>query len=216
MKTATDEPTPETATNTPAPAVKTSAQVKAVIARHDDPMFWLSVIPEDYEIYISSSGTTPEIPKKSKHKIKIVDGIGEVSEAGHWVKYIVDNYDTLADVNIFLKGSPHLSAVPNILFQLERKDIAEPFAYLTSSNLQETTVDGKARTLIQSAVGRGHTIVPQASGGIWGGQHYATKETIKKYPKQHYVDILSACAIAGFSNEIEMAYNCVYGIPPKA
>lgn len=191
--------------------------VRVIVARHNEPVDWLPAVPEDYEIYISNSGETPvDIPKKAKHKIQIVKVPNKGREAGHWLRYVADNYDKLADINVFLQGSPHIGHTADILFHMERSDLSESFGYLTSKDCHGSRIDGNARTLIQSAVGRAYAIVPQASGGVWGGQHYAKREVLANYQRQHYLDILEFADTDNFAHKIEHAYNCVYGIPPKA
>lgn len=190
--------------------------VRVVIARHNESVDWITAIPEDYEIYISNSGTDPvSIPKKAKHLIRIIDTRNSGREAGHWLRYIVDNYNNLTDVTIFLQGTPNVGHTADILFNIERNDIKEPFGYITSTDLQYRKMEGRGRSMIQEAVGRSYKIVPQATGGVWGGQHYVSKNVLLSNPKEYYADILTYSETDKFAHNLEHAYNCVYGIPPK-
>lgn len=197
---------------------KKQPSVCVVVARHNEPIDWLPALPEDYDIYISNSGKDdPAIPKVP-NKVQVVRVANEGREAGHWIRYIAENYNGLADINVFLQGSPHIGHTNDILFHIERSHLTESFSYLASTDQSSRKLEGLGRTLIQTSVGRKYSIVPQSSGGVWGGQHYASKEAIKKYPQEYYQDILKKAASEGygFAAKLEHAYNCVYGIPPKA
>lgn len=190
--------------------------VRVVVARYEEPLDWLTTIPEDYEIYVSNSGkSSPEIPSVP-NPVKVVQVPNEGREAGHWIRYIADNYNNLADINVFLQGSPHIGHTNDILFHMERSDLFGSFRYLTSKDNRMAKIEGEGRALIQSAVGRKYVIVPMATGGVWGAQHYATKETIRNYHEEHYRMILKYANTPKFGNKLEHAYNCVYGIPPIA
>lgn len=211
MKNNTESPS-----NLIATPINKLPSVQVIVAHYEESLDWLPALPEDYTIYISHSGKTDPVIPKIPNKLKVVKVANEGREAGHWIRYTADNYNDLADINIFLQGSPHIGHTPDILFHMERSDVTEPFAYLMSKDFNGTRIDGNARTLIQSAIGRKYTIVPQATGGVWGGQHYATRETLQKYPEEHYRAILKFSETEHFAHKIEHAYNCVYGIAPKA
>lgn len=195
--------------------------VRVVVARHTEELEWLALLPEDYEIYISNSGDDiSDIPSYVSPRVVVarVENIGR--EAGHWLKYIVDNYDNLSDINVFLQGAPHVGHTPDILFKMERPDIeGRNFAYLCASR-EPTRLLGEGsfqpRTLIGSAVGRKFKIVELSTGGVWGGQHFVTKEAIQKYPLEWYSAILGKADKPMFANSFEHAWNVVYGVPPDS
>jgi hypothetical protein len=213
-KKATDAPT--------APEPETLKTVRLVIARYREKMDWLVAIPEDYQIYISNSGdrNTLDIPLSVASRVEVVDTPNVGREAGHWLRYVVARYDDLADINVFLQGSPYQGHTPDILFKMERPDLeAKPFKYLCAPPAPTRFLgDGTGfapRALIAIAVARKYPIVPLASGGVWGAQHQAAREVIHNYPKEWYEMILAKAATDKFANIMEHAYNVVYGVPPE-
>lgn len=212
-KKATDAPT--------APEPESLKTVRLVIARYREKMDWLVAIPEDYQIYISNSGDrkTLDIPPSVAARVEVVDTPNVGREAGHWLRYVVARYDDLADINVFLQGSPYQGHTPDILFKMERPDLeAKPFKYLcapvTPTRFLGDGTGFAPRALIAIAVARKYPIVPLASGGVWGAQHLATRAVIHNYPKDWYEMILAKAATDKFANIFEHAYNVVYGVPP--
>jgi hypothetical protein len=208
-------------TETTLPSQPSQPTVRLVVARYKEKLDWLGAIPPDYEIYISNSGdsSTLEIPSSVKSRVKVVHTPNVGREAGHWLRYIVDHYDSLADINVFLQGAPYVGHTPDILFRLERSDLeVAPFKYLcTPATPTRFLVDGTGftpRALIAIAVARKYPVVALASGGVWGGQHQATREIIHNNPKEWYEIILSKAAIDKFANTLEPAWNVVYSVPP--
>ena len=193
--------------------------VRVVVARHSEELEWLVLLPEDYEIYISNSGEDiSDIPASVAPKVVVARVENAGREAGHWLRYIVDNYNTLADINVFLQGAPHVGHTPDVLFKVERPDIEDRgFAYLCASR-KPTQVLGEGsfqpRTLIGTAVGRKFKIVELSTGGVWGAQHFVTKETIQNYPLEWYEAILSKANKPMFAHTFEHAWNVVYGVSP--
>ena len=139
----------------------------------------------------------------------------EGREAGHWIRYIANHYDDLADITVLLQGSPHIGHTGDILFNLERSDLDGDFRYLLTNDRRSRVIDASiGRTIIQSAVGRKYRIVPQATGGVGGGQHFVRKEVLQSHPAEYYAAILSKATTPQFARAVEHAYNCVYGLPP--
>lgn len=198
------------------------SSVRVVVARHKEELDWLVAVPEDYEIYVSNSSGEEQvgIPDMVADRVVVKSVENSGREAGHWLRYIVDCYDSLADYNIFVQGAPHVGHTGDILFQMERKDLAhKSFKYLCAK-VEPTRYLGAGsgftpRALIATAVGRKYPIQHHASGGVWGGQHYATREVIHNYPKEWYELILSKSAKPMFANTFEHAWNVVYGVAPE-
>jgi len=192
--------------------------VCVVIARYNENLDWLGAVPEDYELYISNSGEaiSPDDFKSNPiTSIVPVPNLGR--EAGHWLRYIVTNYKNLADINVFLQGSPHIGHTSNILFEMERTHLKHPFCYLTSNDCCERSIPcGIARTFVQAAVGRKYKTVPLGSGGVWGGQFYATKETILKNPLEYYEALLNAVETDKHKSAyaLEYGWNVALGFSP--
>lgn len=193
--------------------------VCVVIARFSEPLDWLRSLPEDYELYISNSGEvlSREELKTSTDVVTIAPVPNLGREAGHWIRYMVTNYNNLADINVFLQGNPHIGHTTNILFEMERSHLKHPFCYLTSKDCCETIIPcGIARTFVQSSVGRKYKTVPLRSGGVWGGQFYATKETIRNNPLEYYQDLLKAVESDKHKSAyaLEYGWNVALGYPP--
>jgi len=194
--------------------------VRVVVARHSEELEWLALLPEDYEIYVSNSGEViSDIPAEIAPRVNIASVENTGREAGHWLRYIVNNYNSLTDINVFLQGAPHVGHTPDVLFKMERSDIeGRNFAYLCASR-EPTRVLGEGsfqpRTLIGTAVGRKFKIVELSTGGVWGAQHFVTKETIQKYPLEWYTAILTKANKPMFAHTFEHAWNVVYGVPPN-
>jgi hypothetical protein len=190
--------------------------VRIVLARHGEPdIDWVCTLPEDYEIYLSDSGKSDiSIPACIKvDRVKVPNG---GRESSHWLRYIVENYDRLADVNVFLQAAPHIGHTPDILFDLGRERYTAPFGYLYMPPSERRVVQGPARTFVQIAVGRAYKSAPCINGGHWGGQHYAKREQIMSQPIEWYELILDACVKNDRSAyDLEYGYNVVYGYGPE-
>ncbi len=187
--------------------------VCVVVARYNERLDWLPCLHEDYAIHISNSGN--EIKDVLPIRAVVEDVPNEGREAGHWIRYIVNHYNNLADITVFLQGSPHIGHTGDILFNLERSNLDGDFRYLLSNDIRSRVMEGSlGRTIIQSAVGRKYRIVPQATGGVWGGQHFVRKEVLQSHPIDYYAAILSKAGTPSFAHAIEHSYNCVYGLPP--
>jgi hypothetical protein len=198
----------------------TKKTVRVIVGRHAEDLDWLVLLPEDYQIYISNSGEEIlDIPNNIADRTVVARVENTGREAGHWLRYIVSNYENLADINVFLQGSPHIGHTPNVLFKIERHDIeGKGFCYLCSDR-KPTRLLGEGsfqpRTLIGTAVGRKFPIVELSTGGVWGAQHYATKKTIQNYPLEWYSSILSKANKPMFAHTFEHAWNVIYGVPPE-
>lgn len=71
-----------------------------VVARFNEDLDWLKKVPWNYIVYNKGE----DLPAWIKNEIKLQYNIGR--EAYSYLKYIIDNYDTLPDYIIFAQGNP--------------------------------------------------------------------------------------------------------------
>jgi hypothetical protein len=224
----------------PSPA-KAKKSIRVVIARYRELLDWLPLIPEDYEIYVSNSGgVEAEIPEGVRKRTKVVNVPNGGRECGHWWRYILSNYDRLADIQIFLQASPHIGHTNDILFGdwlepdivISRIDEAEGFSYIYDRSIKRGLAGGNfdAHMLICQAHGRKYLPLPPPAGATdWGGQHFVSREVIQNRPKDFYQGMVNfGCSADEVANEVpaaallkhrtswiyERAMNIIYNIWP--
>lgn len=189
--------------------------VRVVVAHYNEPLKWLETIPSDYAITVSYAGTRPQIPDDLTNPIQTEKTENGGKDCGQWVRWIARHYDKLDDVIIFLQGNPFFGHTPNILFQINRKELKNDFDYF-----------GSLRPLHKN-VGRGWQfgeltwIVPAEfhvepfSCGVWGSQHYVTKSVIHRRPKSFYERLARISLELGgskFGDICEHFFNVIYGV----
>lgn len=222
-------------------SVKTKKSLRVVVARYNEPLKWLPLIPDGIDIYVSNSGQSePDIPEKVKKRTKVVRVPNGGRECGHWWRYIISNYENLADAHIFLQGSPHIGHTSDILFGnwlepdyvFSRLAEAKGFSYIYDKSKKRGTAGGNfdAQMLICEVHGRKYLPLPPLAGATdWGGQHYVSREVITSRPKHFYQEMVDFCCDpAGASLEhpsapllnhrtawvYERAMNIIYNIWP--
>jgi hypothetical protein len=177
--------------------------IRVVVARYCEPLDWLVLVPEGYEIYVSNSGENdPAIPIQVKGRTKVVKVQNGGRECGHWWRYIVANYDQLADIQIFVQGGPDQGHTTDLLFGpwLERHCVeqrmrdAEGFSYVFDQSLRPRLPGGgeyHAHMFICQAHGRKYLPLPRPVGkSDWGGQHFVSREVIQNRPKEFYEGLI--------------------------
>lgn len=180
---------------------KERALIRVVVARYREPLDWLPLVPDGYEIYVSNSGDSePKIPEKVKDRTKVVKVQNGGREVGHWLRYITSNYDDLADIHIFLQGSPHIGHTDDILLGqwLERPYVearvaeAKGFSYVYDKSTKRVASGGNdAAMAICNAHGRSYLpLPPPLSGSDWGGQHFVSREVIRNRPLEFYQGLI--------------------------
>ena len=87
-------------------------QKSIVIARYKEDLSWIDSIPSDYNVIIYDK--SPANSKKIPNAIKLPN-VGR--EAHTYLRYIVDNYNSLPDVTVFAQGNPfdHCHGFINLL-----------------------------------------------------------------------------------------------------
>ena len=179
-------------------SAKAKKSIRVVVARYRELLDWLSLIPEDYEIYVSNSGgVEAEIPEGVRKRTKVVNVPNGGRECGHFWRYIISNYDRLADIQIFLQGAPHIGHTGDILFGdwlepavvIPRIEEAKGFSYIYDKSITRGPAGGNfdAQMLICQAHGRKYLPLPTPAGATdWGGQHFVSREVIQNRPKDFY------------------------------
>lgn len=176
--------------------------IRVVVARYNEPLDWLPLVPEGYEIYVSNSGEEdPFIPEPVRTRTKVVNVSNGGRETGHWLRYIVSNYNDLADIHIFIQGSPHIGHTTDLLFGrwLERPYVesrvaeANGFSYICDQSQKRVASGGNDPAMaICMAHGRKFLpLPPPLSGSDWGGQHFVAREVIKNRPLEFYEGLIA-------------------------
>jgi hypothetical protein len=187
-------------------SARNEKNIRVVVARYNETLDWLPLIPEGYEIYVSNSGEeTPLIPEQVRTRTKVVNVLNGGRETGHWLRYIISNYDALADIHIFIQGCPYMGHTTDLLFGewLERPYVearvaeARGFSYIYDKSTNRVASGGHDPAMaICMAHGRKFLpLPPPLSGGDWGGQHFVTREVIKNRPLEFYEGLVAyGCA----------------------
>lgn len=209
METTTIDPVKKTK-----PAPSNQPSIRVVVAHHNEPLQWLQGVPEDYSITISYAGEEPVIPSRAP-KVTIEKTPNGGKDCGQWVRWIAKHYDELDDIILFMQGNPYTGHTPEILLNISRDKLTNIFDYFMSGRP------------FHKAVGKGWQfgeltwIVPAElhtqpfSCGVWGSQHYATKEVIRRRPKSFYERLARISLELGggrFGDICEYYFNVIYGV----
>ena len=187
--------------------------VRVVVAHYKEQLQWLTALPKDFSITISQAGEVPEIPKGINAKIEKTPNGGW--DCGQWIRWIDRNYENLDDIIVFLQGAPFIGHTSEILLEVNREKMTNIFDYFCNSRPFHTSV-GKG-----SAFGNLTWIVPPEyhvpaySCGVWGSQHYVTKEVIKRRSHDYYsrlADLSLNCSGITFQESCEHHFNVIYGL----
>jgi len=216
----------ETTTETPVIVKKTAPtasikpetnlpSVRVVVAHHNEPLNWIRAIPEDYDITISCAGSDPVIPKSVTRKLSIEKTGNGGKDCGQWVRWIAKHYDELDDIILFLQGSPYTGHTPEILLAITRDKITSIFDYFLSQRPFHKSVGkgGGYGTLTWMLPQKFH--VDPFSCGVWGSQHYVTKEVIHRRPREIYENLAKlSLELPGieFCESLEHYFNVIYGV----
>lgn len=175
-----------------------------VIARHEESVDWLNFLPpkneRKYRLTISNSGKSIDVTTADR----IVTRENYGREAGHYMEFIINNYDNLLDVVVFLQGGPWPHAAPSNLLEIFYGDpnFNHRMSFVGTNSpacIPKVQRWSEAEHIIKSGWQNekwpeerfGNGGVPWIIGG--GAQFYIKKETIHKRPKDHYERILE-CA----------------------
>lgn len=166
-----------------------------VLACHGEPMEWMSFLPKKskrkYQLTVSNSKGLTHFPMADR--VLAIPNGGR--EAGHYLNFIVENYDNLHPVTVFLQADPwphacsHISQLLAILFA--EPSFPDPLSYLGSRYSLfglEPMKGGPLDIILMDCCGR-----KGYSKGIpfsIGAQFYVTREIILNRPKKFYEKLL--------------------------
>lgn len=168
-----------------------------LLASHNEELEWLNFVPalrEEYEIVVyNSSGKNYPLADRTVQR----DNFGR--EAGHYLQYIVDNYDNLAETVVFMQASPwaHINGEAMTL-QLLRlfygsPDFPEPMCYLGAQYGSSTffTLDDAPELYSTMLPFYSNGDTPQWIPFTIGAQFYVQREVIRRLPVAYYEAVLS-------------------------
>lgn len=175
-----------------------------VLARYSEPMKWLKFIPRiderNYSIYLSNSGE--EIQNQKTNKEVLVENIGR--EAGHYLQYIISNYENLPEVAVFLQAEPwwhfalNVEAVMELFWGNPRFEF--PVCYIGQNyNTLGLPIEKHSikETIFKKAWGEEG--IPKSTGMAIGAQFYVKRDVVLKRPISHYQSILNCHTMDGVS-----------------
>jgi hypothetical protein len=158
-----------------------------VVARYSESLDWLQQINSEYQINVYNKGNAINNSFTTN-----LENIGR--EAHTYLKYIVDNYDNLAETIVFCQGNP-FPHCQNFIEQINLTKI-DSFQWLANS-LFDSDPFGKPhhhlhvdiKSFLQVALP--DIEVPANFKFGPGAQFIVTKETILSKPKEVYEKMLS-------------------------
>jgi len=175
-----------------------------VLARYSEPMKWLRFIPKrenrSYSIYLSNSGEETQNPNIDKEVF--VDNVGR--EAGHYLQYIISNYENLPDVVVFLQAEPWWHFSQNIESCMDlfwgNPRFEFPICYV-GENYNEIGLPIEKFSLKEVIFKKawGEEKIPKSIRMAIGAQFYVKKEIILKRPASHYQSFLDCHNMEGVS-----------------
>ena len=166
-----------------------------VLSHYKENLDWIDLLPEEknYDIVVCSSGGQ-EI---NNNKIKEVihrENFGR--EAGNYLNFIIEKYENLPDVCVFLQADPwchggsyHNPCVTLGLFY-GNPEFKDPMRYLNQSyeGLAIPVFGNKKLEDALKIVWKDKEIGKNIPASI-GAQFYVKKEVILKHPSESYVDL---------------------------
>jgi hypothetical protein len=188
-----------------------------VIASYREKMNWLTYLPEeskrDYTLTVSNSGGVTSFPNVDR----VLNVENACREAGHYLNFIIANYDNLHPVTVFLQADPwshaagHIEELLALLF--DKPTFQYPMSYLGApySSFGLPPMKGFPLDQILTKVW-GATPYPKSIPFSIGAQFYVTKEVILRKPKEYYEEILKEAKVCehSFAHLIEACWGNVF------
>jgi hypothetical protein len=175
--------------------IATKQKYEIVLARYSEQMKWLKYIPKkenrNYSIYLSNSGEETQALQVDREVF--VENIGR--EAGHYLQYIISNYENLSDVIVFLQAEPWWHFAQNIESPMElfwgnpRFDFPVCYIGQRYNELGLPIDKHSTKEAIFKSAWKDDEI-PKSIKMAIGAQFYVKKEIILKRPVSHYQTIL--------------------------
>lgn len=174
-----------------------------VLASYRESLSWLDYLPKKakrkYNITVSNSGGITDVPSADR-VINVPNG---GREAGHYLNFIVENYDNLHPVTVFMQADPwphaagHITVLLAMLFGTPTFD--SPICYLgqkyASRGLEPMVGSPIDKLLTELWSGTYPIGIPFSIGA----QFYVTKETILRQPKEYYEKLSAVSRDSSFS-----------------
>lgn len=168
-----------------------------VLASHKESLAWLDYLPEEskrkYVITVSNSGGITDVPSADR----VISTPNGGREAGHYLNFIVENYDNLHPVTVFLQADPwphaHMyiaqllemffgdASFPDRLSYLGRRYDTTGLSPMPNSPLDQILKDCW-----------GNSDYPKGIGFTIGAQFYVTRDVVRAMPKEYYEKLLEA------------------------
>jgi len=174
---------------------KKKPKFQILIARYNEPLEYLKYIPEkknrDYELIVSNSGNPQDSFECDRTIVR--ENVGR--EAGHYLDFMASEYESMADVVVFIQaGCFHHATINTILELFWGKP---SFPHLMSFLGSETLVGvpkihkwSEAEHIMKSSWQEKQWTQP-IEGKPWviggGAQFYIKKEIVLKRPPEHYL-----------------------------
>ena len=174
-------------------------QYEIVVASYKEPMNWLNFLPktEDRPFKLTISNSADRTDFSNVDRVINIENAGR--EAGHYLRFIIDNYDDLLPVTVFIQGDPwahHTFNMVNLLQYFygspEFKNNVQYLAYSGDHTLGAPPVSRYSAAGYALGLGWKDLPIPPPVFFAVGAQFYVKKETILKRPKDHYERIYSA------------------------
>jgi hypothetical protein len=175
-----------------------------VLASHQESLAWLDYLPKKakrkYVITVSNSGSIADVPTADR-TISIPNG---GREAGHYLNFIVENYDNLHPVTVFLQSDPWPHAYTYIPQLLEMffgdAKFPDPISYL-GRRYKSVGLNPTPNSIIDQILKDcwGSSSYPNGIGFSVGAQFYVTREVILAMPKEYYEKLLEAARKPDYS-----------------
>lgn len=175
-----------------------------VLASYRESIEWLNFIPENgkraYRVTVSNSGGLTHFPAADR-TISIPNG---GREAGHYLNFIVENYDDLLPVTVFLQADPwphaHLYTAQLLEILFGRPNFPDPISYLGRSYNTiglDPIKGGQLDVLLNECWGSSD--YSKGIGFTIGAQFYVSREVIRAMPKEHYEKLLEMARNPSYS-----------------
>ena len=155
--------------------------MKFVIARYNENLHWATRIDHDVLIYNKGGDFPQELPE-----VKL-ENIGREQYSFYY--HIYNNYNNLDDYTVFLQGDPFPHSNEEMIKGIAASDFEALGWYKVDAHSH--AVQYRLKEPIEKAVTLlGLTPFSWDYHFTAGGQFVASKETLQKYPKSFYKNIL--------------------------
>ena len=193
-----------------------------IISRYNEDLSWLNNLNKDFEIIIYNKGE--DLETEIPNTINKLDNLGRESQT--WLYYITNNYDNLADINIFLQGriddlgcmaykdpNEYLNVIDEYGFAVSRYGILGPFHWKRNVGIENDLrykVNWNKHKISRSKLGFRNFAkslfpeIPYFVACSYGGCFAVKKENIMKFEIDFYKDLLHL--LSKHENPIEGHY----------